>query len=375
VKAGPGSGRAGAGFRSAVIIPHAGGAGILQACLASLAGAGSPACRVLLVDNASADGSVAAARQAFPWLEVLAQPRNLGFAGGCNAGLQAALADPACEYAALLNNDTVVETGWLEALEELLDAHPRVAAVQPRLLSIPSPGTLDYSGAAGGLLDVYGFPYALGRVLGHLEVDGDNWLEPRLLAWASGTACLLRATALREVGLLDESFFMHMEEIDLAWRLRLAGWQVASAPRARVHHHSGWSLGADSPLKVRLNHRNSLRMLIKNAGVGTLLRRLPLRLLLELAAPLHYLAAGRPRQAWAALRALFSLPLALPGLLRQRRQVQALRQVPEARLQALHLSRSLVLAALLGGVRRAEDLGWLPPLLTAADRPIEEDRR
>lgn len=360
--AGGSSAGPGAPPRTAVVIPHAGGEAILPACLASLEAAGLGA-RVWLVDNASPDGSVPAARERFPWLEVFAQERNLGFAGGCNAGLRAALADPTLEYALLLNNDVEVEAGWLEALEALADRHPRVAAAQPRLLSIPFPGKLDYSGAAGGLLDAYGYPYALGRVFGHCEEDGANWLEPRRLAWASGTACLLRLDALREVGLLDEAFFMHMEEIDLAWRLRLAGWEIASAPASRVRHHSGYSLGAESPRKVRLNHRNSLRMLLKNAGAGTLARRLPLRLLLELAAPLHYLAAGRPGHALAALKALAGLPFALPGLLSQRRGVQALRRVDEAEVQALHLPRCLPLAAPPGRPRTAGELGWLPPLL------------
>lgn len=353
--------------RVCVVIPHAGGAAILAACLARLA-AGTLPSRVLLVDNASPDDSVARARADFPFVEVLAQPRNLGFAGGCNAGLRLALDDPACAYAVLLNNDTEPETAWLAELVALMDAHPALAAAQPRLLSIPFPGRLDYSGAAGGLLDVYGFPFALGRVLEHLEPDGDNWQAPRLLAWASGTACILRLEALRQVGLLEESFFMHMEEIDLDWRLRLAGWEIASAPRSRVRHHSGYSLGAETPLKVRLNHRNSLRMLTRNAGAATLARRLGPRLLLDAAAMLSYLAAGRPAHAWAGLRGVGGWLAALPRDLRARRGIQALRRLPEARVQERHYPRSVALAARLRGRREVAALCWLPPLLEESAR-------
>ncbi|MDP2360843.1 MAG: glycosyltransferase family 2 protein [bacterium] len=348
--------------RVCVVIPHAGGREILPACLRTLR-EDSGRCRVLLVDNASPDDSVAAARRDFPFVEVLVQERNLGFAGGCNAGLRVALADPACVYAVLLNNDTEPQPGWLEALTALLDAHPRLGAAQPRLLSIPFPGRLDYSGGAGGLLDVYAFPFALGRVLGHLEEDGENWREPRLIAWASGTACILRLEALREVGLLEESFFMHMEEIDLDWRLRLAGWEIASAPQGRVRHHSGYSLGAESPRKILLNHRNSLRMLVRNAGAGTLLRRLPVRLLLDGAAILSYLAAGRPRHAWAGLCGVGGWLVALPGDLRARHGIQAGRRVPEALLQLRHYPHSMALACRLGGRRTVAELGWTPPLL------------
>lgn len=349
--------------RVSVIIPHAGGEGILAACLRSLHGS-HHLCRVLLVDNASPDASLSMVRRDFPFVEILAQARNLGFAGGCNVGLQAALDDPHCAYAVLLNNDTEQDDGWLEALVAQMDAHPGLGAAQPRLLSIPFPGKLDYSGAAGGLMDVYAFPFALGRILGMVEEDGGNWREARLLAWASGTACILRTEALRQVGLLEESFFMHMEEIDLDWRLRLAGWSIASVPDSQVRHHSGYSLGAESPLKVYLNHRNSLRMLLRNAGSGTLWRRLPLRLLLDGAALLSYLAGGRPSHAWAALRGVAGFVRRLPEDLLARRGIQALRKVPEAELQALHYPGSIALAARLRGRHTVKDVNWLPPLIT-----------
>jgi len=347
--------------RFLVVIPHHGGWGILERCLEHL-GRGTVPCRVLVVDNASPDDSVARVRRAFPWVEVAELPHNLGFAGGCNVGLRAALEDPACHAVALLNNDTEPAADWLEQPRAMLDADPRLGAVQPRLLSIPFPGKLDYSGAAGGLLDVYAFPFALGRVLGHLEEDGPDWMEPRRLAWASGTACLLRCGALRDTGLLEESFFMHMEEIDLCWRLRLRGWGVAAAPAARVLHHSGYSLGSERPLKVYLNHRNSLRMLTRNAGSGTLARRLPFRLVLDLAATVSYLAAGRPAHALAALRGVAGWLRRLPVDLRSRRAIQADRTVDEPTLQSQHYGGSIALAARLRGVTRVAGLGWLPPL-------------
>jgi GT2 family glycosyltransferase len=353
--------------RVCVVIPHSGGEGILAACLRSLA-ADAHHCRVLVVDNASPDASLSLVRRDFPFVEILAQSRNLGFAGGCNVGLRAALDDEACAYAVLLNNDTEQDEGWLDALVRQMDAHPGLGAAQPRLVSIPFPGQLDYSGAAGGLMDVYAFPFALGRVLGTIEADGDNWREARLLAWASGTACILRTEALREVGLLEESFFMHMEEIDLDWRLRLAGWGIASVPESRVRHHSGFSLGAESPLKVYLNHRNSLRMLLRNAGLATLWRRLPPRLLLDGAALVSYLAAGKPAHAWAALRGVAGFLKRLPEDLGSRRHIQALRRVPEAQVQAMHYPGSVALAARLGGRGTVGELNWLPPLL---DKQVE----
>jgi GT2 family glycosyltransferase len=350
--------------RVAVVIPHAGGQGILLECLGALrAGRDHLPYRLLLVDNLSPDDSVAQALAAHPDIEVLTQTRNLGFAGGCNAGLARACADPQLDYAVLLNNDTVPEPDWLQHLVELADTHPELAALQPRLLSLPNPGQLDYSGAAGGLLDRYGFPYALGRVFEHIEQDGDSWQEPRLVAWTSGTACLLRLDALRQVGLLEESFFMHMEEIDLCWRLRRAGWRLASCPRSRVHHHSGYSLKAGSPVKVYLNHRNSLLMLARNLAGPALAARLPLRLALDGAACLKQLLAGRPAQAWAVIRALGAFVRGMPAARAAYRASRSLAARGPARVAETEYPGSVALACYLRGCRKADELGWLPPVL------------
>jgi GT2 family glycosyltransferase len=183
------------------------------------------------------------------------------------------------------------------------------------------------------------------------------------LAWASGTACLLRTKALKEVGLLDEHFFMHMEEIDLCWRLRLAGWDITSQSLSRVHHWSGYSLDAQSPRKVYLNHLNSLRMLTKNEGTAALLRRLPLRIALDKLALLSYLFSGRLSHAFAALKALFAFYLDLPRLFKQRSQIQTLRKRSQESMDAMHFPGAVALKVRLGECREVKDLAWFPPIL------------
>jgi GT2 family glycosyltransferase len=348
--------------RIAVIIPHAGGIDILRDCLRSLQ-MGDTAFRLLLVDNASPDASVEMVMQEFPWVEILRQDTNLGFAGGCNAGLTKALQDPDCEYLVLLNNDTTQDNNWLTELVEMMDQCQDLGAAQPRLLSIPNPGKLDYSGAAGGLLDVYAYPFALGRMMQHIEEDADNWLEARELCWTSGTASIYRAKALRAVGLLDESFFMHMEEIDLNWRMRLNGWKLSSVPQSRVYHYSGFSLDAQSPLKIFLNHRNSLRMLLKNAGKSTLYKVLLPRLWMDKVAVLKYAMDGNFSHAFAAIRALLAFVFGIPEILEQRKIVQALRKVDEADILKAHYPGCLPYQVLIKGVQTVDELGWEPELL------------
>jgi len=133
----------------------------------------------------------------------------------------------------------------------------------------------------GGLMDVLAFPFALGRIFTNMEVDEGQYDKPRDIFWASGTALLLRGSALKEVGLFDEEFFAHMEEIDLCWRLQNAGWRIVNAPEAKIYHHSGWTLPPDRYQKKYLNHRNNLMMIVKNYPFIYLAAILPARLALE----------------------------------------------------------------------------------------------
>ena len=129
-----------------IVIPHCNGKEILLRCLESLQNDGYDGKRVLLVDNASTDDSVIESRKAYPWLEVLSLPQNLGFSGGVNAGIRHAEAD----IIVLLNNDTVVSPGWLQPLVDALESNDHVAAVQPKLRSWFDKELFDYAGGAGG---------------------------------------------------------------------------------------------------------------------------------------------------------------------------------------------------------------------------------
>ncbi len=337
-----------------VIIPHANGVEILRQCLHSLSRATWLQLRITVVDNASSDESVAMLRAEFPAVNILALSENRGFAGGCNAGIRASTAP----YLLLLNNDTEVEPGFIEPLVELLERNRQAAAVQPRLCSLPNPGYLDYAGAAGGMLDRYGFPFAVGRLFDSLEPDAGQYRHPRLVFWASGTAVLLRAAALAETGLLDERFFMHMEEIDLAWRLHLHGWQVWVVPQVAVFHHSGYSLPPTQRLKVYLNFRNSVLMLCKNYGAARLWRRLPLRLLQDWVAMLQAIVKGEFARFWGIKLAYLWL-LSHPRLIaRMRREVQQQRRLPDSAIERVLYPGSIVDAYFLRGVRRFSELGW-----------------
>jgi GT2 family glycosyltransferase len=336
--------------RVTVIIPHWNGEGILRRCLLSLRRTRGVRFRTLVVDNGSTDGSAAMVRREFPEAGLVQSTENLGFAGGCNLGIRNA----ATPYVALLNNDAEVEPDWLRPLVAAADADEKLAAVAPKMLSVDRRDRFDYSGAAGGELDLFGFPFCRGRIFDAVEEDRGQYDDGGPVFWATGAACLLRMAALHRTGLLDESFFAHMEEIDLAWRLRAAGYGVAVVPSAVVRHRSGGTLGSGRMRKMILNHRNSLVMLIKNLPAADMAWILPVRLFLEAAAACGGLFIGQPKRFFAVPAAAAAVIGRMQSVLRARRETQARARV--AGLPPSLYRGSIVWDYYVRGVRRARDL-------------------
>ncbi len=310
----------------AVIIPHYNGVEILRDCLRSLYDSTQLPLEVILVDNASTDESVKMVRAEFPAVSILSQTQNLGFAGGCNAGIRATQAP----FILILNNDTIHQPGWLDLLLKKIKSQPELAAVQPKILSWQKRDLFDYSGAAGGEMDIFGFPFARGRIFENIETDHGQYDNlPERIFWASGTAFLARRELLLEAGLFNETFFAHMEEIDLQWRLQLMGYTIAVEPQAVIWHRSGFTLGAEAPLKKYLNHRNSLLMFLTNYKPLLTAYLLPIRILLDWIALIFSLLKFDLGRAGAILKA-HGWVLVHPRIIgRRRRLVKGLRRVAD----------------------------------------------
>lgn len=261
-----------------IVIPHYNGSALLKKCLESLQKTTYPNYNIIIADNASEDDSVEMVSQDFPSVEILRLESNKGFAGGCNAGIVAAKKS---EYVVLFNNDALAEPEWLSILVDVMESDERIAACQPKILSIKNKGYFDYSGAAGGLMDKYAYPFARGRILATIEKDSGQYDDNSSIFWASGTACILRNSALEKVGKLDEVFFAHMEEIDLCWRFRLSGYYIMVAPESIIYHQSGATLSAETFKKKYLNHRNSILMMLKNYSLSSLIKLFPLRIIID----------------------------------------------------------------------------------------------
>ena len=301
---------------TAIVILNYNGAHFLRrflpGVLAHAAGA-----RVVVADNASTDESRALLQREFPAVQVLAFTENLGFCEGYNQ----ALARLDYAFYVLLNSDVAVRPGWLPPLRQLLAAHPRAAAAQPKILAHANPTLFEYAGAGGGYLDALAYPFCRGRLFDTLETDLGQYDDPRPVAWASGACCLVRASAWRALGGFEPAFFAHMEEIDFCWRAQNAGYEVWYAGGASVVEHvGGGTLPKSSSRKTYLNFRNGLALLFKNAAPGELAASLILRVLLDWVAGLRLLVAGNWPEAravgWAHLHFFLRL-----GYWRRRRKL------------------------------------------------------
>ena len=267
---------------------------------------------VIVADNASTDGSLEMLAAEFPDVRRISLDRNYGFTGGYNR----ALAQVEADYYVLLNSDIEVPEGWLKPLTDWMDTHPHCGACGPKLLSYHQRDRFEYAGAAGGLLDRYGYPFCRGRILQKVEKDEGQYDTPENVFWVSGACLLVRSRLWKKLGGLDDRFFAHMEEIDLCWRMQLSGYTVTVVPESFVYHIGGGTLPNESPFKLRLNFRNNLLLLENNlaktfraqgysvdGSLGKARRRIFVRMLLDGASALTYLVTKRYNSYKAVVQA------------------------------------------------------------------------
>ena len=252
---------------------------------------------LVVADNGSTDNSLEVLAKEFPTVKTIVLDQNYGFAEGYNR----AIAQVDSEYVVLLNSDVETPEGWLEPLLDYLDAHSEIAAVQPKVRSWRDKTRFEHAGAAGGYVNALGYPYCRGRRLWGVEKDQGQYDEVAIIDWTTGACMCVRTQVYKDLGGLDASFFAHMEEIDLCWRMRNHGWQLACVPQSVVYHLGGGSLSYDNPRKTYLNHRNNLLMIYKNKRhpYGVLF----VRFFLDYAAACLYLLQGRAKSCKAVFEA------------------------------------------------------------------------
>ncbi len=254
---------------------------------------------IVVADNGSTDGSVRLLHDDFSRVKVVELTQNYGFAEGYNRALETLPND----YFILLNSDVEVSEGWCEPLIEELENNIDMGAVAPKIRSYEHRDEFEYAGAAGGYIDLLGYPFCRGRILNSLELDKGQYDTPQEVFWVSGAAFACRAEVFKKLGGFDPDFFAHMEEIDLCWRMQLNGYRVKSLPQSVVYHLGGGTLSINSPRKIYLNHRNNLAMLYKCSSPTQRAIVAVVRPILDILAAISYLVEGRPDSFCAVFRA------------------------------------------------------------------------
>ncbi len=250
---GVGSQARGLGYSVTVVIPNWNGRHLLPTCLAALQQQSLPDFETVVVDNGSTDGSVDWILANYPQVRVLVNQQNLGFAAAVNRGIRASDS----RYVALLNSDTQVDANWLSALVSAAESDDGVGMCASKMLFADRPEVINSTGIC---LDLAGIAWDCRGG----EADDDAEQEPRQVFGPCGGAALYRREMLEEIGLFDEDFFAYLEDVDLAWRARRAGWRALYAPSARVlHHHSATGVEG-SPFKSFHLGRNKVWLLVKN---------------------------------------------------------------------------------------------------------------
>jgi riboflavin kinase/FMN adenylyltransferase len=296
---------------------------------------------VIVADNGSTDNSVETVRElnleGIPALmgvdrvRVVELPANYGFAKGYNEALEheklrprSAKVPDGYDYYVLLNSDCRVSQGWMTPIIDMMDADKTIAVVQPKILSYNRKRKFEYAGAGGGWIDALGYPFSRGRVFDTIEKDRKQYDDEAEIFWASGAAMVVRADLWQRFGGFDEDFWAHMEEIDLCWRLKRAGYKVMVQPKGVVRHVGGGTMDYLSPRKTYLNFRNSLYTILKNESAAKLLWLIPTRLLLDGVAGVKFLFNGQFKHCVSIIKAHFSFYGNFFYMLKKRKQIAQL---------------------------------------------------
>lgn len=305
-----------------VVIPNLNGGDELLAAIKSLTEQTLEP-YIIVVDNASTDGSVEQLEQTYPAVEIIRNTKNKGYAGGVNPGFRRAI-ELGAAFVAPFNDDAVADKRWLQQLVDFLESHPKYGAAAPKVIS----SDRERLDSAGEYYTIWGLPYPRGR----REYDTRKYDADTDIFAATGAASLYRIKALQEIGLLDEDFFCYYEDVDLGFRMQLAGWRIGFVPGSIVHHHIGMTSARINGFYAQQTLKNLPLLWYKNVpksffwSVGVRLW----------AAQLLFWGRAITRgQGWLATKGLVRGMLLLIKKIPERRRVQSTRKISDNYLASI----------------------------------------
>ncbi|MBO4373440.1 MAG: glycosyltransferase family 2 protein [Bacteroidales bacterium] len=308
-------------MKTAVVILNFNGENLLKQYLPSIiTNTQNSDCEIVVADNHSTDNSLKVLADEFPQVKVITLDQNYGFAQGYNLALQQINSD----YYILCNNDIELHSDAITPLISLLENNENAAAAMPKIKSLRNPEMFEYAGAAGGFIDRFGYPFCRGRILDNVEQDNGqyNSVKNNQIFWATGAFMAVKAQVFKQLGGFDSSFFAHMEEIDLCWRIKNVGMDILYCPEAEVFHLGGATLKQGNPQKLYLNYRNCLKMMYKNLPPKSLIPTLWMRMILDGVSSAIYLCKLQFKYFFAVLKAHLAFYASLPKLISERKKLK-----------------------------------------------------
>jgi GT2 family glycosyltransferase len=309
-------------MKAAVVILNWNGKSLLEKFLPIVTKYSQQA-QIIVADNASSDDSVSFVKTNFKEVVVIENSSNGGYAGGYNEALSKVNAD----IFVLLNSDIEVTQNWIEPIVALFEKDNSIAAIQPKILAYHQKTHFEYAGAAGGYLDRLGFPFCRGRIFEMLEEDNGQYDQVQEVFWASGACLFVKASVFNICKGFDESFFAHMEEIDLCWRMKNQGWKILVQPASVVYHIGGGTLSKQNWKKTYLNFRNNLELIYKNIEDKYLYRSLFFRMILDGIAAIKFLLSNGPMHFYAIIRAHLHFYKMIPQIRKKRKKLKTIEKV------------------------------------------------
>ena len=341
--------------KTAVVLLNWNGEKFLEKFLPSII-KNTPKARIVVADNGSTDNSINFLKENYPEVELVLLEKNYGFAGGYNRALEKINA----EYFVLLNTDVEVTDNWLDPLIKLLDNNKNTVACMPKIRAYHAKQKFEYAGACGGFIDKWGYPFCRGRILDDVETDEGQYNDPISVFWATGACLAIRADVFKKVDGFDEDFFAHMEEIDLCWRLKNLGYQIAVEPKSLVYHVGGGTLPKTSPRKLYLNYRNNLLMMYKNLSSQKLFTHIFIRMSLDGISALMYLFKFQ----FSSFKAVFKAHLTFYKMLKKFKLKRKELQKEYKKYDHSEIfSKSIVWKNLISKIRKFKNLNFKVKLL------------
>ena len=300
----------------AIVILNWNGKALLEQFLPSVLKYSEDA-KIYVADNASTDNSIEFLKTSFPEISIIQNSENGGYAKGYNEALQYVAEPLLC----LLNSDIEVTENWLNGILTAFNSEAKPDILQPKILDYKDKSKFEYAGAAGGFIDKYGYPFCRGRIFNSIEEDKGQYNDIIDIFWASGACFFIKNEVFKALNGFDESYFAHMEEIDLCWRAYNSSYKTQYVGTSTVYHVGGATLNNSNPKKTYLNFRNSLVTLVKNTDSNVFSKAIT-RMLLDGVAGVMFLLQLKPAHFIAILKAHGSFYLNLSNVLKERKTLK-----------------------------------------------------